>query len=342
MVLASNSVVAKVRAVFGRSITAEDYAQLVTKESVGDVCAYLKQTPRFEKSLAAANPQTIHRGQLENLLRHSLYDTFDGFRKFDFTESVDFFHFILARLEVEQIILAVESVACGGSDEFIASLPTYFINGASVDLAALGTAKSLFEAADLLRQTHYFKAVGELLINAAENNGFDIGEFERRIITHYYMRLLKAVDKELKGTERKDFRRLILRSVDMANVVTLYRYSAIFGADTSDIPLIDFKYRLSHDVIERLVHEDSAEKIAADLAELGYKFSGETPHTIELLTERISLDFLRRTLHLSQSPAVAYFALSECLTLELSNIRTLIEGIRYGVDSGKLLEMMVV
>lgn len=342
MELASNSVVAKARAVFGRSIKAEDYAQLVTKETVGDVCAYLKQTPRFENVLAAVNPQTIHRGQLENLLRRSLYDTFDHFRKFDFTHSVDFFHFILARLEVEQIILAVESVACGGSDEFIASLPSYFIKSASVDLAALGTAKTMLEAADILRNTHYFKAVGDLMVNSAENNTFNIGEFERRINTHYYMRLLKAVDKELKGAERKEFRRLVLRSVDMVNVVTLYRYAAIFGADKADIPLIGFRYRLTDEVIERLVHEDSADKIAADLAQVGYTFEGGTPSTIEILTERISLDFIRKALHLSHSPAVAYFALSECLSLELSNIKTLIEGIRYKVDGQKILEMMVV
>lgn len=342
MSLSSNAVVAKARAVFGRLLKVEDYNQLASRDSVADVCVYLKQTPRFEKTLASVNPQIIHRGQLENLMLRSVYEVFDSFRRFDFTESTGFFKHIVMRLEIEQIILAVQSVACGSTDEYIAALPMFISKSASVDLAALGTSKSLVEAAQLLRPTPYFKAVGELLMSAAESGNLDIGEFERRIYTQYYLRLLKAVDKDYKGTERKELRRLILRSVDMANVVTLYRYNAIFKAEISQIPLIEFKYRLSRDVIEQLVQLESAEKIAAELAQIGYRFEGAPPKTVELLTERISLDFLRKTFRLSQSSAVAYFALSEILSIELNNIKTIIEGTRYGMDGSRILEMLVI
>lgn len=233
-------------------------------------------------------------------------------------------------------------MACKSTDEYIAELPMFILKSASVDLAALGTSKSLLEAAELFRPTPYFKAVGELLMSAAESGNLDIGEFERRIYTQYYMRILKAVDKDYKGAERKELRRLILRSADMANVVTVYRYSAIFGAEASQIPLIEFKYRLSEDVVERLVRLDSAEKIAAELSEIGYHFEGAPPKTVELLTDRISLDFLRKTLRLSKSSAVTYLALAELLSIELKNIKTLIEGIRYGMDGGRILEMLVI
>lgn len=342
MSFASNSVVAKARAVFGRSLKPEDYVQLASKDSVADVCAFLKQTPRYEKSLASVNPQITHRGQLENLLLRTVFDIFDSFRKFDFTDGAGFFRYIVKRLEIEQIILAVQSAARGGSESYVVSLPLFLSESASVDLAALGMSKTPIEAAELLRPTPYFKAVGDLLMNAASGVDFDICEFERRIYTQYYMNMLKAADKNRKGAERKELRRLILRSVDMANVVTAHRYSAIFKTDTADIPLIRFKYRLSADVIERLVHLDSAEKIAAELAEIGYRSEGVPPNTVELLTERISLDFLRKTLRLSQSSAVVYFALSECLSIELRNVKTLIEGIRYGLDSSRILEMMVI
>ncbi len=341
MSLSSNAVTAKARAVFGRCLKAEDYTLLASRDTVADVCLYLKQTPRFEKALASVNPQSTHRGQLENYLLKSLYDIYDSFRKFDFTESSRFFRYIIMRMEVEQIILAVQSVLCGGTDDYIASLPMFMLNGSQVDLVALGTAKSLVEAAQLLHDTPYYKAVGTMLVNGAENGNLDIDEFERKLYNHYYMTLLKAVDKDYKGNERKELRRLILRSIDMANVVTLYRYNAIFKADVSDIPLIEFKYRLSSSVIDELVKLDTAEKIANELSEIGYRFDGTPPDTVELLTERISLEFLRRTMRLSQSSAVTYFALSECLSIELKNIRTIIEGIRYGIDTNRLLEMIV-
>ena len=44
MSFASNAVIAKVKAVCGHSLKRGDYVQLSAKESVADVCAYLKQT----------------------------------------------------------------------------------------------------------------------------------------------------------------------------------------------------------------------------------------------------------------------------------------------------------
>ena len=113
MSFSSNSVVAKARAVFGRSLTNDDYLQLVAKESVADVCAYLKQTPRYSKVLAAVNPQSVHRAQLETLVQKSMFEIFESFHRFDYTESKVFFNYIVLELEIEQILLALQSAASG-------------------------------------------------------------------------------------------------------------------------------------------------------------------------------------------------------------------------------------
>ncbi|MCH5205728.1 MAG: V-type ATPase subunit [Oscillospiraceae bacterium] len=343
MSFSSNSVIAKARAVFGRSLTAEDYARLSSKESVADVCAELKRLPRYEKALASANPQTIYRGQLEGLLRRAVFDIFESFRKFDFTESKGFFKYIVMRLEIEQILLAIQSVAGGASDAYIAALPMFLTDFAQIDLMALGRSRNLVEASEMLRGSVYSKAIGELLVSAVETGKLDIGECERRLYTQYYMRMLKAVDSEYKGSEQKELRRLILRSIDMENVVTLYRYSRIFKTDSEELPekLIHFKYRLSEEVIERLAGYGDAGKIAAELSKLGYRLDSEPPKDVELLTERISLDFLKKTLRLSRSSSVVYFALTECLEIELKNIITIIEGIRYGLEGAAILDMLV-
>lgn len=343
MSFSSNSVVAKARAVFGRSLTTEDYVQLSSKESVSDVCAYLKQTTRYASALSSVSPQTVHRGQLEVQIRKAVFDIFESFHRFDFTETKNFFHHIVTQLEIEQILLALQSVSGGSSDKFIAALPLFLTEHSQVDLAALGTANSLLEAVDLLRGSVYEKSIGETLVSAAEKGSLNIGECERRLYNQYYMRLLKGVEKSYKGTEKKELKRLILRSVDMENVVTLYRCSLLFKMPASELPnkLIRFKYRLSDEVIERLVGQKNTDKIAAELASVGYGLNGDPPKTVEVLTERISLEFLKKTLRLSQSSSSVYFALAECLMIELKNIKTIIEGIRYGMNGSDILDMLV-
>lgn len=343
MSFSSNSVIAKVRAVVGRSLTAEDYTQLAAKENVPDVCAYLKQTARYGKALAAVNPQTVHRGQLESVMRRSVFDIFESFHRFDYTESKNYFKYIVMQLEIEQILAAIQCVAGGNADTYIAAMPMFLTAHTCIDLPALGMAESLIEALHILEGTPYFAVLREPIVRAAETGRLDICDCERRLYTMYYMRLLKAIEKNYKGAAKKELKRTVLRSIDMENVVSVHRYTMFFGEDADKVKssLIPFRYRLSGEAIERLAAEKDIAKISAELANIGYRHGAEAPQTVELLTERISLDYQRKTLRLSQNASVVYLALTELLEIELKNIKTLIEGIRYGLDGAVILNMLV-
>ena len=344
MSFSSNAVTAKARAVLGRSLTADDYTQLSAKENVSDVCAYLKQTARYGKALAAVNPQTVHRGQLEAVLRRSVFDIFESFHRFDFTESKNYFKYIVMQLEIEQLLAAIQCVSSGSSDTYIAAMPMFLTEHANVDLPALGLSAGLADALQILDGTPYFSVLKEPLMSAVETGELDICECERRLYKMYYMRLLRMIEKSFKGAEKKELKRAVLRSVDMENVVSLHRYTLFFGEDVQSVKgtLIPFKYRLSGEAIERLAAERDIGKIAAELDGKGYRLYSNIPNTVELLTERISLDYLHKTLRLSQSSSVVYFALTELLAIELKNIKTLIEGIRYGLDGAVILNMLVI
>lgn len=345
MSFASNAVIAKARAVCGHSLGAEDYTQLTAKESVADVCAYLKQTERYGKALSSVNPQTVHRGQLEVLLRRSLFDIFERFHSFDHTKSREFFEYIVMQLEIEQILSALQSVASGVSMSYIAALPMFLTEHSQLELAALGMAKSFSEAAALLRGTRYEKTVCPALVEAESSGGLNICGIERRLYTEFYLNMLGNAEKNYKGAEKKDLKRLILGVIDMRNVVTLYRYSRLFGAGAQGAKeaLIPFRRRLSDEAIERLAAEGDISKVAAELDGMGYGLrSQEIPATVELLADRINLDNLKKYLRLSQSSSVVYFAFMELLGMELKNIKTIIEGVRYGLDGSAILEMLVV
>lgn len=345
MSFASNAVIAKARAVCGHSLGAEDYMQLTAKESVADVCAYLKQTERYGKALSSVNPQTVHRGQLEALLRKSVFDIFERFHSFDQTKSRDFFNYIVTQLEIEQILSALQSVASGSSMSYIAALPVFLTGHSQLELGALGIAKSYAEAAALLRGTRYEKTVCPALVEAESTGALNIGEIERRLYTEFYLNMLKSTEKEYKGAEKKDLKRLILGVIDMRNVATLFRYSRLFGLEAQDAKeaLLPFKRRLSDEAIERLAAEGDISKVAAELDSLGYGLNSQSiPATVEVLTDRISLNDLKKKLRLSQSSSVVYFAFMELLGFELKNIKTIIEGIRYGLDGAAILEMLVV
>lgn len=337
MAFASNAVTAKARAVYGQQLTAEDFTQLASKETVADVCAYLKQTKCYGGVLSAVNPQTIHRGQLEALLRRSVFDVFETFHRFDYTESRFFFKYIVERLEIDQILSAIQAVIGGSSDKFIVGLPMFLTKHSETNLPAIGTAKSLPEIAELIKDTSFAKVLCKPLSAGVS----DINELERLLYTQYYTDMLKAAEKELHGKEKKELKKAILRSIDLENAVTVYRH-CFFNSDSAvKKALLPFKFRLSNEAVERLAAEKDIGKIAEELNKIGYKTPVEPSGSVEQLTERISLSYVKKNLRLSQSAAVVYFSLSEMLGIELKNIKTVIEGIRYQLSGSEILSMLV-
>lgn len=346
---AENAVIAKVRAVCGNSLKAEDYAQLAAKESVTEICGYLRQTERYSRNLSALSVGTVHRGQLEAALRKSVFDVFERLYRFDQSKSRRFFKYIVKQLEIEQVLSALQCASAGITIEYIAALPLFLTEHSKIDLAGLGMSKSYAEASAILRGTAYEKTVCPELAAAERTGKLNICDIERKLYTQYYLDMLKDIEKNCGRGEKKELKRLVLGVIDMKNVVTVYRYSRFFGAGSNNgskepkVALIPFKRRLSDEAIEALAEQSDIGKIAAELDKLGYGLhSGELPQTVELLTDRISLDHLRKLLRLSQNSMVVYFAFTELLGMELKNIKTIVEGVRYGLDGVAILDMLAI
>lgn len=343
MSFSSNALTAKARAVFGKSLSEKDFAALAAKSSVADVCAYLKQTQRCGECLSDANPQTIHRGQLEALLRKNLFKTFESFHRFASSDGKGLFSLIIMRMETEQILTAIECAAVGSPDAYISSLPVFLTQHTRTDLLALGKAASFLEIQKVLAPTPYAAVLAQPLSKAQADGRIDINECERRLYNFYANACIKLVQKEYRGKERTDLKRALLRCIDMENVVTIVRMGR-FSADLADVSaqIIPLRHRLSPAVVERLAQMKDTEQIRAELENIGYRAapSANTP-TAELLCDSISQKYLRHCLRLSQSAAVAYFALAELLYIENRNIKTIIEGIRYGMPSGEIMSLLV-
>ncbi|MGN0687258.1 MAG: V-type ATPase subunit, partial [Oscillospiraceae bacterium] len=237
-----------------------------------------------------------------------------------------------------------EGVAAGSTEDYIAELPVFLTEHSQTDLLLLGTAESFLDIAVLLENTVFAKALRPLLIDAAESGSINIHECERRVYMLYYMSALKTADKIYKGKKRDELRRALLKSIDMVNIVTCFRMKAFnCGKDEIKAQLLPFRYRLNGESLDRLMQLDDVGRIAAELSSMGYHTASHAEFScIENLTERISAEYLRRIIRMSQNSAAVYYSLIECLRTEQRNIKTIIEGIRYGISSSEILNMLVI
>ena len=57
---ASNAILAKARAMYGRRLTARNYQELLNCRDLPDLISYLKTRTSYSEALQAANPATTH------------------------------------------------------------------------------------------------------------------------------------------------------------------------------------------------------------------------------------------------------------------------------------------
>lgn len=78
-VLSYSGLSTKIRAMQSRLVTDEQLEEIVQLPNVPQVTAYLKRTPEYQNIWSGLDENDLHRGQVEKLLKKSIFLNFQGF-----------------------------------------------------------------------------------------------------------------------------------------------------------------------------------------------------------------------------------------------------------------------
>lgn len=110
---ASNAVLAKARALYGRRLRAEDYRRLTDCHTMTELANELKALPLYANTLAEVNPTYARRAQLENLLRQSQYERFDSLCRYDRSAGSSVYQYLTLCCEVDELTAALRCLDAG-------------------------------------------------------------------------------------------------------------------------------------------------------------------------------------------------------------------------------------
>ena len=340
------SMLTKVRARFGRRLTARHYDELCAMSTVGDVAAYLKNQPCYDEALAGVDPTAIHRGQLESILRQRVFSQYAGLVKFDFNGGIGFYRYVLIQQETEQLITLLRLLQANSPESYILLLPGYLIRYASFDLEALGRVRSFDGLLEALRHTGYADILKKFR-PARSGEPIDLLGCETALHTYCNKTILGLIDQYFSGENRDQLREMMLTHVDVQNIARVWRLKQFFHADEQTIRAalvpIDTPSRR---VIDRMIAAQNSQELVRALARSRYRSSGvvtspDEPGYIEAVTDRGEYDLAMRNIRFSRSPAVVLVSYMVHLTQELENITNIIEGIRYGLPNEEIRRMLI-
>lgn len=343
---AENAVAAKVKAIYGKRITSENYRQLLGKKTVGEVAAYLKSETSYKAALDEVKEELIHRGQLENMVHKRGVDLQLRLLKFGTADTL-FSQLFVKRMEIDQLLLVMRMLSSGNMEQYIITFPAYLNRYLSFDLFSLAKIKTYDDLLDLVKGSAYYQILGS---NRPISNvrSLDVAACEAALMNHYYADAFAMVKKNYKNDTRETLLHILQAEIDLYNLVAIYRMKQYFSMSTQEIfpLLIHEKGTLHKNLFQKFSSAETPEEMVAILHQDSqlkhYIDNSPEDMRLEWTLKEAQLHFSRKMFRFSTQPAVILFSFLTLLEFEMTNIINIIEGIRYELPPDEIYKLLII
>lgn len=336
----SNATTAKIRAKYAQLFTQEDYRELAALRTVPEAAEYISRSERFRDAFTEVDPNTIHRGFLEELLYRENFETYIRLCKFQGLDKQPFFGFLIRRSEMECILSIINRINSSLDRTFLSDLPGYLIKYLTIPVMELSLSQTYEELVAGLNGTRYGKVLKKIPVR--EDGKADYTECELRLRTAYYEELLEQADKEFTGGISEELKTIILREIDCRNIINAYRMKSYFGYSPDEIKRRSLKYYgIGKKNMERLYEAADSETMMDMVNHTIYGKNSPDTDNIEVEINSVKIRRLRHYLTGSTNAPVALYAFIILCDIEVSNLVHIIEGIRYGVEAAAIEAQLI-
>lgn len=326
----------KIRAMQGQMLKNEDFDNLLEKESVKDIAIYLKHHTCYRNSFEGLKEEDLHRGDLEVLLyRALLTDALKIARYLKGTEK-EVYRFVYRKQEVEDLKKMMRALQMGKPLTELNRRTLFVSKQSHIDFNVSLKATTMKQLIDSLKGTNFQPILEPLLI---DNKRINLFAAEMALDLYYYKQLSETILKKTSGKDKE----LLLMSfgleVDVRNIMWIYRGKKYYDISKGILYsyMLPGGYKLKKDKIVDLVETETPEQVLSQLKRGPYKdivdFSSGNWDNSFYKYYGHKQNRLIRFLPFTIAPIIGYIFIKE---IEIMNLTTIIEGIRYKVEPSKI------
>lgn len=340
---ASNVLLAKARAKYGKRLKQEDYKALMACNTVTQIAAYLKEKTEYKHFLESVDVNTIHRGQLESLIIKKNYFDVDLLSQYDMTSGAEFAHYIIFKNVVR--LLMAKLMSLSSNVEFASFMQEDTMSLLSwhskLDIKKIQNAKTYEELTQALASSEY----AQLLLEFDLKDNKDIDFFA--IGTNLYKRAYEKAFLAMSNTNsncKKELQELLGSFIDINNFARILRMKDTYKCPPEFIKNNLFAGgNLTQKSLEAIVNSEDKQQalLEFDKSYIGKQTKNITYKTPSELVDRFRFKKSRHNMFFSTNAPVvllSYVFLSE---IEISNIYHIIEGVRYKVEKPSIEELLI-
>ncbi len=323
----------KVRAIRGRMLKQEQFMELAECKSVAEVIGYLRETEAYKDLFLTIEPEKIHRGNIEKILKRSYYSDFEKLYRFADAEQRKYLELFFKKFELSFLKSCLRNICRTNSeDRSDKEVSALLQKHSKLDMVALQSETTIEGFVDQLRKTEYYDSFKRVL----EGDRRTLFDYEAALDLYYFTTFWKEKSQSFKGLDAKILDRSFGYKIDILNMQWIYRSKKYYRLSDAEIHaiLIPVRYRLTRQDIERLVEAADAKAFLSAIQHTAYHkvypdISGETLEDMYI--------YLLDNVHDSDGYKYPYSVaiLNSYLyrkEYEINKITTIMECIRYGVN----------
>lgn len=335
-----SGLVTKTRAMSGRLLEEEDYVKLSEYETVDAFIAFLREAEGYAP-IFASHEEIAHRGQVEAVIRDSLYADYEKLYRFARGEQRKGLDIIFFRYEVN-VLKSCLQYAMTGSEYEPGYLKLVFDGHACFDAVMAGQARSFSELLMAVAGTDYEK----LLLRMSENGQMTYADYAFGLDVYYYTNAWKRIQKIHDAKVKRIMRILLGTEIDWQNIMWIYRSKRFYKMNPTDIyvNIIPVNYRLTKIQLRRMIEAETVEEFKEILKMTSYFTEKEA--IVKLGDEITSRRIMEKTYRLvyrkypmSLAPVLRYLYDKEH---EIDLLTSVLEGIRYRIPSREIKELVLI
>lgn len=332
---------AKSRALYGKRLKKQDYESLLNCKGINDLVSYLKTRTAYSETFETANSE-MSAFQVEELLWIDTLRAFQKISKYEISLGEEFYKYFIMKNDIQQILKFLHYLILKRPEDYLKIMPPFLNELTQVDLIKLSSATDFESLLKVLKGTGF-----DTVLKPFRNVYSDPESYIKMecSLNKMLWKSERELIKKYRGSERKEIEEIITYQTDMDNIIRIYRLKRLADADKTiirDYLNLNFTHFTEKD-IERMLEKDTAREMLQQATESYYKkyFSNTEFTTLEDFTQRVVYNKLHKEIRYSTNPIaimICYFFLKQN---EVSNIIHIAEGIRNGISSDVIAQVLI-
>lgn len=334
--LTYGGLITKIRSMESDLITADDYTKISYMDSIQEFTTYLKQQSAYIKIFENYDENTLHRSQIEQLMRNGVHLAYSKIYLFANQEQRNILSILFFRYEVNILKLCLQKIFTQENDYNLLLFESFFTKHSDLHVDLLSSSKTIEEFILHLKDSTYY----HLLQKLYNTHHSTLHDYESQLDIYYFTKVWTMIKHLPNGTNKKIVQQIYGTQIDILNILWIYRSKKYYDTDSATIliSLIPIHYKLTKKNITKLIEAVSTDDFLKLLSTTYYHYLvDEFNHTaIEAIYDQQLQQLYKQlsTKHThSMAPVLRYLYEKE---KELDKLTTALECIRYRLDPNEI------